>query len=409
MLDVPVSPDDATTIAVEEEKRWLRGRVLGASTAAVFTRRLAGVPGSGALLARLARNLEDVVSGGYNCAVRDTEAWSAGMQGFAAAHGWPQPDTGCVSSVARVSGVRGDNVIKTEPAEAIGESFRFVEMIGKVKEGVVRELGRVADPEKVDEFTSRGNRSKHEGKPVESFEDEFRKPVVGAHWNYTADTVGRLMGGSMRYKECTLERLTGVRYKRGKEARAQWYFLSSVTNAKQDADLADKFRFYVSEYVGVDEQGEFVDPLTMKLRSWNGDLGKRQGMNRSENLSEPRQKFSTAFERWGGRVSLSAVHNLPEEDSPALLLALGKSDVAAGQAEDALTPSNIGILALPMALNIIPFAIFADVSSVGLFVYTIMTDILTCVPFIIKGYVLAAGFAQREVFCLAISVWRQTC
>lgn len=81
---------------------------------------------------------------------------------------------------------------------------------------------------------------------------------------------------------------------------------------------------------------------------------------------------------------MSAFHNVAEEDSPALLLALGKSDVAAGQAEDALTPSNIGILALPMALNIIPVAMITDVSFVGRFVYTIMTDILTCAPFIIK-------------------------
>lgn len=88
-----------------------------------------------------------------------------------------------------------------------------------------------------------------------------------------------------------MERLTGVRYKPGKEARAQWYFLSSLTNAKLDADQADKFRFYVSEYVGVDEKGEFVDPLTLNLRLWNGDLGKRRGIHRSDNLNQPRQNF----------------------------------------------------------------------------------------------------------------------
>lgn len=45
----------------------------------------------------------------------------------------------------------------------------------------------------------------------------------------------------------------------------------------------------------------------------------------------------------------------------------------------------LSIFYLAKALNVIPVALVADVSSIGLFVYTIMTDILTTIPFLIKG------------------------
>lgn len=162
------------------------------------------------------------------------------------------------------------------------------------------------------------------------------------------------------------------------------YFLTGVTNTDRLKDLADKRRFYLNEWIGVDSENSFVDPIAMKLRPWDGSDGEGD-IKLSEDPKKNGSNFANSFERWGGRVGLSAIHNLPGDDSPALKLALEKSDVPAGQAEDALTASNIGILALPMALNVIPIALVADVSSVGLFAYTVMTDILTTIPFIIKG------------------------
>jgi hypothetical protein len=112
----------------------------------------------------------------------------------------------------------------------------------------------------------------------------------------------------------------------------------------------------VNEYVGVDAAGEIMSPLPMNLRVWPGPGG---GVNQSL----PREKFATSFEMWGGRVGLSAVYNMVPSDAPALVAALELSKLDENQATDALTPSNVAILALPMVLNIIPVALVADVSS----------------------------------------------
>lgn len=149
-------------------------------------------------------------------------------------------------------------------------------------------------------------------------------------------------------------------------------------------NLPDKQRYYISEWVGVNSNGVFIDPLPMLLRPWDG-LGGEGNIHASEDPTTNRTKFATSFSLWGGRESLSGIHGLHSEDSPALKLALEKSEVAAGQATDALSASNIGILALPMALTVIPVTLLGDVSGEGMFFYAIITDVLTTVTFIVKG------------------------
>lgn len=95
---------------------------------------------------------------------------------------------------------------------------------------------------------------------------------------------------------------------------------------------------------------------------------------------------STAFEWLPGPPAAGGVLGVPElEGNPALREALERAAADAEQANDATQHSNIAILALPLLLSLVPAALFADVNTLGLFVYAGLTDVLTAVPLAIKG------------------------
>lgn len=55
------------------------------------------------------------------------------------------------------------------------------------------------------------------------------------------------------------------------------------------------------------------------------------------------------------------------------------------RARDAVTTSNIAILALPMAMNLIPMAFVADFATIGTLIYVLLTDIISTLPIFLKG------------------------
>lgn len=67
-------------------------------------------------------------------------------------------------------------------------------------------------------------------------------------------------------------------------------------------------------------------------------------------------------------------------------------------ASDAVTVSNIAILALPMVMNIVPLAILADVQGWAMLCYVIFTDVFSTLPLLIKGVELInAGRSMTDV------------
>lgn len=131
----------------------------------------------------------------------------------------------------------------------------------------------------------------------------------------------------------------------------------------------------MNEFIGVDDTGKFVEPLPMHIRPWPrpdpetgeqvnpGEGSDIEDENGNADLNISRSPFATSLEMWDGRVTLSSMYEMPIVDSPALITALDDSELNADQAVDAITPSNVAILALPMVLNVIPVALIADVSS----------------------------------------------
>lgn len=58
---------------------------------------------------------------------------------------------------------------------------------------------------------------------------------------------------------------------------------------------------------------------------------------------------------------------------------------------------NFSILSLPMVMNLIPISCLTQLSSTGILVFTLLSDVLTTVPFIIKGYELLSMGNRRTV------------
>lgn len=300
-----------------------------------FTASLRKQPGAEGAYFRLAEVLEEAVQES-NCFLRDG-GWAQAAADYYKLRGWEPANGACSSSTAQNGGENRFNA--DESYERRTTAGNFADKVKTdVMKATVKNFTRVVHPR--------------------SFPYEF---------------------GSKVKQTCTTERTTGLRVKLPK-AEPLWYVLTGITNEVTTVDLEAWKRQYVTELVGVDlATKKFVDPKLHFIKPF-GDEGEQQ--NRSD--------FATAFEMWSGRVGSSAVLDLPINESPAVILAVERMDLAVDQARDAVTASNVAILALPMIINLIPVALLADVTTFGLLFYTLITDIVTTVPFIIKGFELIA-------------------
>lgn len=303
-----------------------------------ITTALRGVTGAAEAYHDLVSHFEDVLSH-PNCLLRDID-WVKKLEGFATLRGWTKPPTGCVSSTRESRG-------KSKLSDS--DVYHRLQRQGMAVDGVVREVER---------RTVR---------------------------NFTTAIFPRSFTYEKRLQKCVVERATALRVL-AKNSTPLWFVLTGITNANVTTDLADWKRVYVNEYVGVDAKGDFRDPLPQFVRP-AGAGGE----------SQPRKDFATTMEMWGGRVGLSGIYNMVVDSTPALVRALEKGDTDVNQATDALTPSNIAILALPMVLNIVPISFITDVGNFGILIYTLVTDMLTVVPFIIKGFELIAMGNRRQI------------
>lgn len=105
--------------------------------------------------------------------------------------------------------------------------------------------------------------------------------------------------------------------------------------------------------------------------------------------------FSTVFEDTTGLGTFShlipmQMHQVPMLDS-TLEENEDKFSMANSIFED-LTPSNIAILVLPVALCFIPISPMADVSKAVTLIYAVITDVFMAVPLVVKGAELLIKF-----------------
>lgn len=322
--------------------------------------------GAEAAFVALADVLEDVVQED-NCFLRD-EAWVNAAGNTAESRGWKPPSDACNSD----SSDRRKTALKSSAEETMG----LLTAVGDFQDKTKKEV-------------------------MENTVKNFTKVVFPRAFPFKRGTTIK--------QECTVERMTALRVLEGDDVK--WFLLSGITNEDVTVDQPAWQRQYVNEYVGVDLQTrKFITPLQQNVKP-TGVAGE----------TADRKLAATVFEMWANRVGLSAVFVMQLADAPALKSAVLRMDQDVDQATDAVTVSNTAILALPMAINLIPVSLLADVSGFGLLFYTLLTDVLTTVPFIIKGFELISmgnrGYVEQtgwfrgkkdEPFLL-VELWAADC
>lgn len=200
--------------------------------------------------------------------------------------------------------------------------------------------------------------------------------------NWTHPDVGRAANFSLASKSCSIYQAGGVRL------REKWYVFNSITNDLGFLHLPLFRRQYLTEVMHVAENGSLADPLRVKVakRPKNGS-GRHW----------PVYNTTTYLLSGDGTVYLGTFNDVHPADVPALQSASNKADFWIQQAQDALAPSSLAILILPLFLNIVPIALIAHVKNSVLLLYTVMSDVVTVIPLGIKGIELIYIGRQRHI------------
>lgn len=152
---------------------------------------------------------------------------------------------------------------------------------------------------------------------------------------------------------------------------SKWYLDVRVTNFPVMKFLPRKTRRYLSEHIRV-ENGRLETLASLRTKT-------------SFSSKDSFDNTTTFISNNPFEVTPSHYGLMHAQDNPALRSALGLSDTFIQQVEDAMTPSNVAILFLPLGLTLLPAAAITPVSTFGAAVYTIMSDVLAAVPLAIKG------------------------
>lgn len=157
---------------------------------------------------------------------------------------------------------------------------------------------------------------------------------------------------------------------------SHWTLGMHLENRPKEEQLPNFKRQSILEFSRV-TNNTIANSLTMHLRQ------------RTEEGQTPviRHDATTLIQFRRGDANPSSWFPTPIAENPAIVQSLDKAAHFFMQADDAITPSNLAILLLPLTLNLIPNAVIVDVPDLnfGLFVYIILTDLLTVIPLTIKG------------------------
>lgn len=206
--------------------------------------------------------------------------------------------------------------------------------------------------------------------------------------NWTNPDVGRMYSYNTTSKKCIVNHVGGTRFK------DNWYLRTSVTNAPLAQNLRLYDRQFLSEFMRVKDDGTLDQPLIFRVNERPPDSDPPTNKSVDHILNE---KTTTILSSGRGSVGPHMYGKLYPEEIPAYAAAVDMSDLSIQQAEDARTPSSLAILLMPLALNLVPIALLAQVNSFFMLMYTLMSDVITVIPLAIKGVELILIGKQRHV------------
>ena len=192
-------------------------------------------------------------------------------------------------------------------------------------------------------------------------------------------------------QQCTVESAHAYRI------NGTMYLSAFATNEPVNAFLEDSKRQYIQESIAED----FQSSLPLCQPEYGTHL--LNDLTGVKNISA-----TTLLTTLGGKATLAAHGDMDFDTNPAILEAMRLNEIAVDQAEDAITPSNIAILALPMAMSLIPVAFLADLNTCATLWYIIFTDIFSALPFLIKGVELFQSAKVRRGEMVAFHIGDST-
>ena len=271
----------------------------------------------------------------------DRKSWVDSVSSYSQGHGWENPNTDCVTEFGGTQlDPQDKNYIST--SEFYDATFNRGTTVLKMLEKDASEIAF-----------------------------NFTNDKVDFPFNFEYSTADQ---------RCKVHPLGAVR------VGDHWYLVTSFTNDQNSIQKEDFERQFIQEAIRFDSNGKGIA----------AEMCLKRGSFFNETADENCTDATTGIETWKGGATASIFVGLPFEQNPAVIRALDEGDLSVQQANDATTPSSIAILFLPLALNLVPIALLAPVSTLTTLLYTLMSDVLTVFPLGIKGVELI-GIGNKQV------------
>ncbi|CAN8067326.1 unnamed protein product [Agarophyton chilense] len=230
-----------------------------------------------------------------------------------------------------------------------------------------------------------------EDAPAKSGIKEWKRNFAQTGWTLQRDS-----------QRCTVENFSAYRKKN------ELFVRTSMTNHQVDLNVPDFHRQYAEEWVRENLNSSLIMIQPKLIVNDEGEIERG-----------PWEHSTTLFSRWGARSPLASHTSMQMEQNPAVNEALRLNGLRIEQADDSLVPSNVAILALPLAMTIVPGTFLGDRSTFAIFVYILFTDVVSVLPFLIKGIELIQASSLEESETVAfhlgngtfgeIEVWSASC
>lgn len=287
------------------------------------------------------------------CNRGNNDDWDTNMKGFMAVRGIPPAQTSCISDVYGTT--RADRVMYPED-DIWKKKFTDDSVFNLVVEHS-NHVQRLAN-----------------------------KVVVNPIWNTsTAERAirAREFEYSIRTQKCKYD------YAGFLHLKNDWFVVERITNAEKSVVQAEGSRRFLYEFISANGSSDSMAFQNVTANGTDGEIW---------------FGVTTSSANYTGAVTGSCFGNIYAPDNLAVSRALQRGEHQTQQAADATTPSNIAILVFPLVMNLVPVALIAEVNSVGMLLYTLLTDVLTAVPLAIKGVeVLLIGKRSNRAIVTRIS------